>query len=93
MKKAQLILRKGPADGGEKEQVPGNVTLGNGNAVNINGIPLITFFRCVEKEIKAQVSNEQERIALLTRFRAISRDPAFSVLLSTSIGQILRRLF
>lgn len=72
---------------------PGAVLLGNGSEVNLHDIPLVTFLRCIEQEVKAQVSDERERKALLTKLRAISRDPSFSTLLSTSVGQLLTRLF
>lgn len=72
---------------------PGAVLLGNGSQVNLHDIPLVTFLRCIEQEVKARVSDERERKALLTKLRAISRDPAFSTLLSTSVGQLLTRLF
>jgi len=72
---------------------PGSVFLGSGSEVNLHDIPLVTFLRCIEQEVKARVSDERERKALLTKLRAISRDPAFSTLLTTSIGQLLTRLF
>lgn len=93
MRKTSLALRKGLARGGEKEPVSGSVTLGNGKAVNIPDIPLITLFRCIEKEIKARVSNEQERQALLGRLKEIAQDPAFAPILSTPVGEVLKRLF
>lgn len=71
----------------------GSVLLGNGSEVNLHDIPLVTLLRCIEQEVKARVSDERERKALLTKLRAISCDPAFSVLLSTSVGQLLTRLF
>ncbi len=92
MKKTHLILKES-TDGGEKEQGPGNVTLGNGNAVNINDIPLITFFRCVEEEIKAKVSSDRARAALLSRLQEMAQDPTFAPILSTPVGQLLTRLF
>jgi len=95
MKKAAPSLVKGQikTPGLFTPREPGSVFLGNGSEVNLHDIPLVTFLRCIEQEVKARVSDERERKALLTKLRAISRDPAFSVLLSTSIGQILTRLF
>jgi len=93
MSRTRIIVSRISADEGGKEPRSGNVLLENGSAVNINDIPLITFLRCIEKEIKVQVSNEQERMALLARLQEIAQEPAFAPILTIPVGQILSRLF